>query len=117
MTEDNSQVGNCKDESSQAPAKEKSLNATQPSSMPSSDTPGQGGASKQDEVPANMLPSVSAAMAKPEAFGAAFEVAFAFAFGVGAGSKVTALTGAPELAFGSEADGAAGEVAFSTAGG
>ena len=64
-----------------------------------------------------MLPSVSAAMAKPEAFGAAFEVALAFAFDVGGGSKVTVLTGAPEVAFGSEAAGAADEVAFSTAGG
>ena len=71
----------------------------------------------QEELPANMLPSVSAAMAKPEAFGEAFEVALAFAFDVGGGSKVTALTGAPEVAFGSGAGGAAEEVAFSTAGG
>ena len=66
---------------------------------------------------ANMLPSVSAAMAMSEAFGTAFEVAVAFAFDVGIISKVTALAGAPEAAFGSEAAGAAGEVAFPTAGG
>ena len=77
MTGDNSKVGKCNVESLQVPATEKSLNARQPSSMPASDTSGQGGATTQDEVPANMLPSVSAAMAKPEAFGAAFEVAFA----------------------------------------
>ena len=101
MTGDNSQVGKRNDESPQVPATEKSLNATQPSSMPSSDTSGQGGDTKQDEAPANMLPSVSAATAKPEAYGATFEVAFAFAFDVGAGSKVTAPTGAPEVALGS----------------
>ena len=100
MTGDNSQVGKCEDESSQVPATKKSLKATQPSGMPLSDTSEQGGETKQDEVPENMLPSVSAAMAKPEAFGAAFEVAFAFAFDMGGGSKVTALTGAPEVAFG-----------------
>ena len=117
MTGDNSQVGKCKDESSQVPATEKSWNATQPSNMPSSDTSKAGGDTNQEEVSANMLPSVSAAMAKPEAFGAAFEVALAFAFDVGGGSKVTALIGAPEVAFGSDAAGAADDVAFSTAGG
>ena len=117
MTGDNSQVGNRKDESTQVPATEKSLNATQPSSMPSSDTSKPGGDTTQEEAPANMLPSVSAAMAKPEAFGEAFEVALAFAFDVGGGSKVTALTVAPEVAFGLGADGAAEEVAFSTPGG
>ena len=76
MTGDNSQVGKRKDESLPAQTPGKSLNATQPSSVPSNDTSELGGATTQDEVPANMLPSVSAAMAKPEAFGTAFQGTF-----------------------------------------
>ena len=56
-----------------------------------------------------MLPSVTAASAKPEAFAEAFEVALAFALDEGTGSKVTA----PEVALGSGATLAASEVAFS----
>ena len=53
----------------------------------------------------------------PEAFAGAFEVALAFALDEGFGSKVTALTAAPEVALGSGAAGAASEVAFSTGAG
>ena len=41
-------------------------------------------------MPADMFPSVTASTARPEAFAEAFEVALAFAFDEGIGSKVTA---------------------------
>ena len=83
--------------------------------MLSNDISGYCRKTKQDEVPANMLPSVSAAMAKREAYGTTLEMILAFAFDVGIGSKITALTGAPEVTFDSEAATATEEVPFSTA--
>ena len=47
----------------------------QPSSVQPSAAREHGGETKQDEVPANMLPSVTAASARPEAFAVAFDVA------------------------------------------
>ena len=107
MTGDNSQDGKCTNESLRGTETEKSSTSTRPSSMQPSDTAWHGGTTKQDEVPANMLPSVTAASARPEAFAVAFEVALAFAYDEGMGSKVRTLTAAPEVGLGSGATGEA----------
>ena len=61
MAGDNSQDAKCTNESSHGAEIEKLSKSTQPSGMQPSDTSWHGGTTKQDEVPANMLPSVTAA--------------------------------------------------------